>query len=136
MRLQFTVYKFSRIQTQITQIPASGRIKVLNPVNPNEDFTDKWDGEPAYYTAFIAFSKHLYKEWQMLKNENGMIAEARIMKGLFGEALYEGSIRLQSEQIENARRSNTLGVEKSTGLLTTAGVVGSTTVKANTFFGN
>lgn len=124
-----------RIQTQITQVPASGRIKVLNPVNPDEDFTDKWDGEPSYYSAFIAFTKHLYKEWQILKNENGVITEARIMKGLFGEALYDSSVKLQAEQIEKARRSNTLGLEKRSGLLTTAGLLGSATVKANTFFG-
>jgi hypothetical protein len=40
----------------------SRRIKVVNPVNAAEDFTDKWEDEPRYYYAFKAFSEHLYKE--------------------------------------------------------------------------
>ncbi len=125
----------SRINTQIIQNPILQRIKVVNPVNPDEDFTDKWDSEPAYYTAFVAFTEHLYKEWQLLKNENGLITEARIIKGLFGEALYDSSLKLQSEQIEKARWSNTLGMNKRSGVLTTSGLLGSTTMRANTFWG-
>ena len=125
----------SRIQIQIAQNPIKERIKVLNPVNPNEDFTDKWEREPAYYSSFIAFTRHLHKEWQLLKTENGVITEARIMKGLFGEAIYDSSIKLQSEEIEKARRSNTLGAEKKSGILTSVSTVGATMVKANTFFG-
>ena len=30
----------------------TARIKVLNPVNSEEDFTDKWENEPRYYQAF------------------------------------------------------------------------------------
>ncbi len=35
------------IRTKVNQ--PMGRLKILNPVNSAEDFTDKWDSEPEYY---------------------------------------------------------------------------------------
>lgn len=64
------------IRAQIAAAP--GRIKVLNPVNPLEDFTDKWDKEPKYYTAFKEFCEHLYTEWQTLKKKQGVLTESRV----------------------------------------------------------
>jgi len=45
-----------------------GRLKIVNPVNPAEDFTDKWDSEPGYYEAFKQFASHLFNEWQKLES--------------------------------------------------------------------
>lgn len=114
----------------------SERLKVCNPVNPDEDFTDKWDSEPEYYQAFKAFTIHLHKEWQKLKLENGVINEGYVMKGLFGNELYSKAQRDQAYQVEHIRDSNELGTSRSTGILTSIGTVGSTAVKQNTFFGD
>lgn len=114
----------------------SGRIKVLNPVNAEEDFTDKWEAEPEYYTAFKAFAEHLYMEWQELKKKHGVIADSRILKGLFGDDLYLNAQRSQADVIEKARTSGQLGVNRSTGMIGAAGMAGSSTVKSNTFFGD
>ncbi|MGJ8592207.1 MAG: nucleotidyltransferase domain-containing protein [Aquaticitalea sp.] len=51
------------------------RIKVLNPVNPEEDFTDKWDKQPEYYKQFIAFARSFKDKWEQLKTQNFGIAE-------------------------------------------------------------
>jgi hypothetical protein len=114
----------------------STRIKVLNPVNSEEDFTDKWENEPEYYYAFKAFSEHLYKEWQELKKENGVITEGIILKGLFGDELYSGAQTSQANIIEKARISNQLGIDRTTGSLTSASMISTSTVKTNTFYGS
>ena len=61
------------------------RLKVVNPVNLEEDFTDKWDDEPEYYEEFKKFAVHLYDEWQKLKIQHGILNEGIILKGLFGD---------------------------------------------------
>ncbi len=111
------------------------RIKVLNPVNEDEDFTDKWEDEPGYYTAFQEFCEYLYNEWQKLKKENGVIEESKVLRGLFGDDVFAKAQNKQTENLEHKRKSNELGVNKSTGILSS--IAGSTvaTVKSNTFFG-
>lgn len=114
----------------------SGRIKVVNPVNSEEDFTDKWENEPGYYRAFKAFSEHLYKEWQELKKENGVIPEGKILKGLFGDELYFGAQASQANIIEEARNTSHLGIDRATGSLTSLGLISTSAVKTNTFYGS
>ena len=112
-----------------------GRIKVLNPVNEDEDFTDKWDNEPEYYEAFKRFANHLHNEWQKLKKENGIIEEGYIMKGLFGDDIFRKAQINQVNAIEQMRKNKTLGVSRSTGILSSVSSVGTAGVKSNTFFG-
>lgn len=123
----------STIQNSIGQ--SYGRLKILNPVNADEDFTDKWDKEPEYYEAFKRFSFHLHSEWQKLKKDNGIIEESRIMKGLFGDDLFVKAQGSQAMEIERSRKSNALGVTTGTGVLTSTSSLGSIPIKNNTFFG-
>lgn len=113
----------------------TGRLKIYNPVNPDEDFTDKWDSEPEYYYAFKDFAAHLYHEWQKLKAENGVINEGYVMKGLFGSDLFLKAQRNQAHLVEQTRNSNELATSRSNGILTSVGSVGSSIVKQNTFYG-
>ncbi|MDF2452773.1 MAG: hypothetical protein K0S26_2277 [Bacteroidota bacterium] len=112
------------------------RIKILNPVNNEEDFTDKWGTEPLYYDAFKKFCEFLYNEWQKLKKENGIIEESKILKGLFGDDLYNKAQIRQSETIEKARHAKVLGIDRNTGIITKAGLTGVSTIRKNTFYGN
>lgn len=121
-----------RIRTSISA--TSARIKVLNPVNQEEDFTDKWDAEPKYYEAFKAFCNHLHKQWQELKKEQGVPTEGMILKGLFGDEVLVKAQKRQTDILETYRSKNLLGVNRNTGTLSTA-VAGVTSLKPNTFFG-
>lgn len=123
----------NQIQNNVSRLPH--RIKILNPVNAQEDFTDKWDSEPAYYEAFKAFAVHLYNEWQELKRENGVLNEGRILKGLFGEDNFINAQRAQTELLESYRNRRDLGVNRETGNFVKAGTVASTAIKTNTFYG-
>lgn len=111
------------------------RIKVLNPVNEDEDFTDKWEDEPVYYTAFQAFCKYLDEEWQKLKQQNGVIEESKVLRKLFGDDVFAKAQNKQTERIELKRKSNELGVNKTTGVLSSIAAGISAPVKSNTFFG-
>jgi hypothetical protein len=123
----------NQIRYNITYVPT--RIKILNPVNSQEDFTDKWDTEPAYYEAFKKFTVHLYQEWQELKKEHGILAEGRILKGLFGDDLFANAQKGQTTLLESYRKDKNLGVSRETGSLVAASTAASIPVKTNTFFG-
>jgi len=110
------------------------RIKVLNPVNNKEDFTDKWDEEPQYYVAFRAFCNHLHSEWQELKKEQGILSEGRILKGLFGDDIFARAQTKQTAIVESYRNQNILGVNRSNGILSSS-AVGTAAVRSNTFYG-
>ncbi len=123
------------IRTNISD--TSSRIKILNPVNSAEDFTDKWETEPLYYDAFKKFCDFLYNEWQKLKVENGVIEESKILKGLFGDDLYGKAYARQTAQVENYRKNNSLGVTRAgvLGAVSSAATKTTAAIKSNTFFG-
>jgi hypothetical protein len=75
----------------------SSRIKIMNPVNANEDFSEKWDTEPALYQNFILFTKDFYEKWQILKKEFSLSAST--YEKLFGENMYKGAIKQQLEKM-------------------------------------
>jgi len=124
----------NRIRSQ-THYPQ--RIKVLNPVNPAEDFTDKWDAEPKYYEAFKKFVIHLGNEWQKLKEDNGVIEEGKIFKGLFGDKIFEKAQLRESGLIDNLRSRNSIGISRDSGIINSSlGIKNnSSPIKRNTFFG-
>jgi hypothetical protein len=115
---------------------STSRIKILNPVNNNEDFTDKWESEPEYYNSFKAFAKHLRDEWQKLKADNGILEESSILTKLFGSDIFVKAQIEQANQIESYRKNKNLNVASSLGTLSVANSGSETNVKPNTFFGN
>lgn len=123
----------TRIRAKISS--SNVRIKVFNPVNQEEDFTDKWEQEPEYYAAFQKFCEYLDTEWQKLKKENGIIEEGKVLRQLFGNDIFAKAQSKQTAAIELKRKQNDLGINKNTGVLSS--VVGASTmpIKPNTFFG-
>lgn len=112
----------------------ANRIKVLNPVDNEEDFTDKWEREPQYYTEFIRFTEALYQSWQKLKQNNGIIEESNILKGLIGENLYSDSVKQQTMLTEDFRKKRKIFSSSATGLLGSQ-KISDKPVHKNTFFG-
>jgi hypothetical protein len=124
------------ITTIITHVnQPKGRLKILNPVNAEEDFTDKWDDDSEYYEEFKRFARHLYNEWQKLKMQHGVINEGVILKGLFGDDVFTKAQTKQSMLIEELRKSKSLGAERKTGILSSINSLGAASLKTNTFFG-
>jgi hypothetical protein len=131
---------FETIDSIISQIHSkvnlskSERIKVLNPVDNDEDFTDKWDREPKFYTEFIRFVDSLYKNWQKLKEDNGIVEESNILKSVVGESIYSDSLNQQTLLTEDYRRKGKVFTSSVTGAIGSK-VVSDKPVKKNTFFG-
>ena len=113
------------------------RLKILNPVNSQEDFSDKWDDdkEPELYEHFKKFIIHLDKQWQILKEENGVIEEANTIKGLFGEKAFLRAQESQVNQLENARKLKSIGINTTNGVISESLVANTKPIKTNTFFG-
>lgn len=74
------------------------RIKVLNPVDSEEDFTDKWDKDNEYYIQFIAFAKSYKEKWERLKKGNFGIAEE-----LFGSTRTKTILKAQMEDFSRGK---------------------------------
>lgn len=87
----------SRIVSDSGRLSSGQRIKITNPVNPNEDFTDKWDTEPLLYKHFLEFSKDLYTKWQQMKKQ--FSESAPTYEFVFGENIYKGAIKEQVEKL-------------------------------------
>lgn len=131
---------FETIDSIVTQIynkinlSRTKRIKVLNPVDHEEDFTDKWEKEPKYYSEFVRFCESLYSSWQKLKKDNGLIDESAILKSIIGEDLYKNSVKKQALLTEEYRKKGKVFSSSTTGVLGSQNV-SDKPVKKNTFFG-
>lgn len=131
---------YETIDNVITKIRSKmhvnvGRVKVLNPVNDQEDFTDKWDTEPKYYKEFQNFCEFLYETWQKTKEENGVLEEGELLKGLFGTEIFTEAQKAQTDELESLRQKGSLNINRSNGVLTTLSGISSSPIKKNTFFG-
>lgn len=62
--------------------------KIVNPVNPDENFTDKWIEEPNLKFHFIKFVQYAKELWMRLKEDNGVQTEITL-KSLFSENAYQ-----------------------------------------------
>jgi len=128
----------NKIKTKLNNLSWSGnRLMILNPVNTKEDFSDKWDDdkEPELYKHFKEFITHLDTQWQSLERNNGVVEEANILKGLFGEKAYLKGQNSQVNHIEKSRKSMKLGISANTGILTEVSNKSTKPIRENTFYG-
>ncbi|MGQ3015002.1 MAG: hypothetical protein ACT6QS_14930, partial [Flavobacteriales bacterium] len=116
----------SRIKTDYTEAVDKGfRFKVLNPVNPEEDFTDSWTNN--HYQSFYNFITDFYKKWQNLKNSFETSKEDYIE--LFGEGIYKKSL---NEQFKAFSKSTNNTLIKSSGLIVSGNAYTNTKGNINT----
>lgn len=90
----------------------SARFKVLNPTNPNEDFTDKWTDN--HYEKFYAFINDFHKRWNSLKDS--FEAGGNDYIRLFGEGIYKQSLQ---EQVAKMSKYSSDSIAKTNGLIIT-----------------
>lgn len=101
----------SRIKSNYSDAVNRGhKFKVLNPVNPEEDFTDSWTSQ--HYESFYSFVTDFYKKWQSLKDSFETSKEDYIE--LFGEGVYKKSL---NEQFRRFSKSTNNPLARSSGLI-------------------
>jgi Second Messenger Oligonucleotide or Dinucleotide Synthetase domain len=107
------------------------RIYILNPANPQEDLSERWE-ERAKYDAFVEGIRELHSVWGMIFRTKGVQRLSQLLKGLFGEPVTE-ALAKQTLHLQELRESSALKVGAG-GLIATSQISG-VRMRPNTFHG-
>jgi hypothetical protein len=107
------------------------RVYVLNPANPKEDLSERWN-DTARYRAFIDGISKFRERWNKAVAANGIHKIANELEVLFGEPV-KTEINRQARAVQDLREKSALRVA-ATGILTST-ATRSVPVRANTFHG-
>ena len=88
------------------------RLKVLNPVHQDEDFSERWNNRDEAYKHFDLVIRHFAKRWREIYTEAEDPKKA--FSDLFGSVVEKRAVRLQE-----SRMNSQLGV-KASGIITSA----------------
>jgi len=110
------------------------RLVVLNPMNRQEDLSERWNSKRSYNT-FAAGITRLRDEWGKLLLQGNLTGVHARLKELFGEHAASTAFNEQAKAIQKMRESNELAVRRGTGLLVGASSPGTLRVPRNTFYG-
>ena len=127
-------------QTIVARILADVQIsprplRVLNPANPEEVLSEKWEENPTIYGKFVQRFKQLEERWQDLSEARGLQQIQEIFTELFGEKVTSSALQTYAEKIGEARTSGNLHVVRSTGALAIGASQGTVQVQPNIFYG-
>jgi hypothetical protein len=106
------------------------RAYVLNPANPKEDLSERWD-DAAQYRAFADGVRELHKRWNEALAATGIQNVSNQLEQLFGEPV-KSAIKKQARTLQDLREKSLLRIA-SVGLLTSAPAA--VPVRPNTFHG-
>jgi hypothetical protein len=107
------------------------RVYVLNPANPLEDLSERWE-DPAQYSAFVSGIHELHRAWRNVLAKGGVHNAAKLLESLFGEPVKAATAK-QARQVQSRREQSGLRVAP-TGLITAAPAIG-VAMRTNTFHG-
>ncbi len=112
----------------------SPRLIVLNPSNPKEDLSERWDSNPEAYREFVRGVTEFDAVWKELQSARGIHTVSALLEKIFGERIAKSVVEKQAHEIEAARTNNTLGVKKASGIISSSGL-GVVPLHRNTFYG-
>lgn len=85
-------------------------INVINPANPNEAFSDKWEDDPNLYTAFLQFIAFARTTWEQLKRNPNDDQRRSAMMNAFGESRIKSILEeFNTEKTKALRKIVTAG---------------------------
>jgi hypothetical protein len=113
-----------------------GRWIVANPVQPRENFADKWAEHPERAERFGAWLRRLRADLIAAEEESGVHRVAARLSESFGQGPIERGAERYAERMLETRREGGLGFDRATGALAglTAGTA-ATRVKPHRFYG-
>ena len=114
------------IQTQ------NGSPWIPNPVNPDENFADKWKENPKKELNFRKWLAQVEVELVSAFNETGIHKVADRLKPAFGDQAVNEAMKRTGDDFRIKRESGLLSMASGTGFL---GDRGATTVRDHTFYG-
>lgn len=107
------------------------RIYVLNPANPLEDLSERWNNQ-AEYAAFVFGIRELAQQWKAILAANGIQNVSRLLESLFGDTV-NIAMAEQARSLQAKREQVGLRVKPS-GIITAAAAPG-IVMRPNTFHG-
>ncbi len=123
----------SNIQKQVST--SVQPIRVLNPLNSEELFSEKWEEEPDGYFHFRTQLATFSQNWQMLKQASTLAEQKKILDEMFGEEITTIALDSLATQYAGPNSASSLHITPK-GTLTTKAVAGSIAVPKHTFYGN
>lgn len=106
---------------------------IPNPVNPEENFADKWIEHPQREKNFYKWLDQVESDVQTIVRKRGLQYIAEAMKKPFGEQTVTKTFSTLGERNLNLRESGALKMATGTGILS---LVGSVTAATHNFHGN
>lgn len=109
---------------------AAGRYFVANPVNPEENFADKWQKYPKRQANFFRWLRQVKEDFNALYKNKGTLLKESISKS-FGRQVAENVFDSITEKHRKAASDSKVKIA-ATGML---GSIGKTLNASNTFYG-
>jgi len=106
---------------------------VPNPVNPEENFADKWNEFPQREKNFYKWLNQVKYDIQTIVQQRGLQNISESMKKSFGEATVIKTFSTFGEKKLKLRQSGNMKMIAGTGIL---GAMGSVSVTSHNFYGN
>ncbi|MCY4232678.1 MAG: nucleotidyltransferase [Bacteroidetes bacterium] len=111
-------------------------LRVLNPTNPNELFSEQWEKNPESYRQFTVWIETFIQEWSGLLQLRGLPKIHHALSLLFGEDVTRVAISDIAEHASDNFRDNKLGILPSLGLVKNTTHPDVIPFKPNTFYGD
>ena len=115
-------------------IPQYGRLIVLNPANPLEDLSERWDGEPDAYKAFVRSMSELSFQLSAISETVGIPGSTREIERVFGAEPVQKALRSHALALEERRSAGATAVTRA-GVLIATGLPETVPVARHTFYG-
>ena len=97
-----------------------GAYWVANPVQPEENFADRWGGDPTLATSFFEWVEQAHTDFRSLAAKPGVDSSLELIGKGLGEGAAKAAGGAFGERFAAASRIGQLGLGSATGLLTTS----------------
>lgn len=124
----------SRMEQNIGQDYEGNRV-ILNPVNPLENFADKWQANPRRERLFFEWLRAAQRDFDVLAQKRGFHELAVPLKEFFGDKIVVKSLNEMAEQVRKEREENRLFMESKSGILTSVASVSTVPVLKHSNYG-
>jgi hypothetical protein len=121
------------LRRTVNSLPVTGRLFVLNPANPQENFGDCWSDEHLY-ACFVQFISSLNHAWEQLLTTRGLPNLGIQLQRLFGDELAKSVMKEQMQFVTDLRDKGELGIHRGSAVLSGL-TTGAMSVPRNTFYG-
>jgi hypothetical protein len=112
-----------------------GKFQIENPVNPDENFADKWNENKRKADIFFEWLEQARRDFSILNGKNN-IEFSELLKPVFGEKVVVKSYIEFAENFRIEREKGNLFMTTGTGILSIGSQPNTTKVPNHTNFGN